>query len=440
MANYPNIFVVASAVTPRLTYTVKLLFENLLQQKAQVISKEAFKHLPADAYFINYTDQHLPDALLHIPPEGLLAETHVRKAYPPLNWVSGIPRLFPLEQLESLGFDLLSAAFYLASAYAYYQTNATDDHQRHDENALFTFQRELSDYPYVHHYAGYLAERLRPQLPYALSLPGPDVHITWDIDHAWAYRHRGLWKQLRGIGGDLKHRGLSGLSQRAQTLAGFQLDPFFTFPLIEKHSPKTCTTFFFPINGTSKWDSPYKASNTAYQSLIKDIRDSGFDIGLHPSYYAGFYPNLLKQEKQQLATILGKPITQSRQHFLRYRIPDTFKALETEGIEHDYSLTPISSNGFLTGMARPYTWFDLSENQQGALTLQPTMVMDRSLRTYQGLTPAEGVQQLETIKERCWDSGGTFTVLLHNETLSNQGEWAGWQEHLLDWLGNLAPH
>ena len=440
MRDHPHIFVVSSTVTPRLTYTVELLFETLLQQKALVVSEDELKGLSADACIINYTDQHVPQALLHVPPEGLLAETHIRNDPPPLSWVQGFPRLFPLEQLESLGFDILSAAFYLASGYAYYQSEAFDEHHRYDEQSLLTFQEDLHCYPYVHHYAGYLAERLQPQLSYPLSLPQSDVHVTWDIDHPWAYRHRGLWQQLRAIGGDLKHRGFAGLSQRAQTLAGFQLDPFFTFPMIEKHSPKAHTTFFFLINGTSKWDSPYKASNTAYQALIKDMRDSGFDIGLHPSYHAGFDPKLLKKEQQQLATILEKPVTQSRQHFLRYRIPDTFQALEAEGIEHDYSLTPISSNGFLTGMARPYPWFDLSQNQPGSLTVHPTMVMDRSLQLYQGLTPEEGVKQLQTMKERCCEWGGVFTVLLHNETLSNQGEWAGWQEHLLDWLDKLAPH
>lgn len=434
MATAPAIYVIANQSTARLRYIVDLLFGQLLDQTAKVVPLHQLDQVPADGVVINYTQEFLPRAILHIPPEGLLYEKEIRSSSPPLSWADGMPRLFPMEQLESLGFDILSAAFYHASGYAYYQSSAFDDHQRHDEASLFPFQHNLQAYPYVHHYAGHLAENINPHMDETMTLPSPDWHLTWDIDNPWAYRHRGLWNQLKGIGGDMKNRGIKSLFHRLQTLSGFRMDPYYTFHLMRKYSPASKTTFFCLINGSTKWDSPYKASNPAYQGFICDLRDAGYEVGLHPSYNAGFKPALLKQEKQALEAVLGQPVTHSRQHFLRYRIPDTFRHYQEQGILQDFSLTPIRQGGFVTGMARPYPWFDLYQNEPQDLMLHPTMVMDRTLQLYQALSPAEGLRELRDYQERCYQAGGIFTILLHNETLSEEGDWAGWQAPLLEWL------
>lgn len=437
MTDPSTIYVVSSGVTPRLTYTVALLFDNLLQQKSEVVEEATYPELPEQAWVINYTNQHLAGALLHIPPEGLLAENQIRQEAPPFTVMEGFPRLFPLEQLDSLGFDILSAAFYLASGYAFYQSDAKDEHGRHDEQALFTVQQNLHTYPWVHHYADYLAQKLAQATGKKLSLPKADYHLTWDIDRPWAYRHQGFLRQLKGSIGDLRHFGVSTMLERWQTLAGLKLDPFFTYPLISQYSPPAKTTCFFLINGKTPYDSFYNAQNEAYQKLIKDLQEEGFGLGLHPSYQAGMKPTLLKREKAQLEGILKQEITVSRQHFVRYQFPETFRNILDAGIKQDYSLCPIGTSGFLMGMARPFHWFDLSANQTQPLILQPTMVMDRSLQQYQGLRPEEGMDQLQLFHERTRQAGGIFTLLLHNETISNHYGWEGWQKPLLEWLANL---
>jgi hypothetical protein len=432
-----TLYVISPAITPRLTYTVSLLFEELLQQPAKAIPEDERRTLPADAWVLNYTDQPMPEGLLHIPPEGLLTETHIRDEPPALAWVEGFPRLFPLERLDSLGFDILSAAFYLASGYAFYQTEAKDEHGRYDEQALFPVQQELHKHPWVHHYAEHLARHLAAATGHRPRLPVADYQLTWDIDRPWAYRHQGLLRQLRGSLGDIRHSGITTMLERWQTLAGFRLDPFYTYALIRQYSAPAKTTCFFLINGRTRYDSLYSAQHKGYQKLILDLREEGFSIGLHPSYQTMLKPALLHQEKAQLEAILQQPVTQSRQHFLRYQFPDTFRTLAAAGIQQDASLCPVTTTGFLIGMARPFLWFDLTENQPSSLTLHPTMAMDRSLQQYQCLTPEAAVDELHRLQERSRGAGGVFTALLHNETLSNRHEWAGWQAPLLSWLSQL---
>ena len=429
-----SLYIVAATVTARLTYAAELLFGTLLSLPVKVVPLAELDQIPEDALIINYTHTYLSRACLHIPPEGLLHETGLRTAPPALSWDKSLPRLFPMEQLESLGFDVLSAAFYLATGYAFYQQKGRDAHQRHEEAGLYTVQEGLHSQPYVHWYASHLAGKINPFLQTGVTLPHAGIHFTWDIDNPWAYRHRGLWQQFKGVAGDLKNRGLQSLGRRLQTLAGFRLDPFFTFPLIREVGPVDQTTVFCLMNGNSQWDGFYKASNPAYQRLIRDLRDDGYEVGLHPSYKAGFQPALLKQEKLNLEAILGHPVNHNRQHFLRYRLPDSFHAYQAQGITQDFSLCPVQQCGFLTGMARPYPLFDPNLNKPVGLTVHPTMVMDRSLQQYQGLTPEEGLHTIRDYQARSDRAGGIFTILLHNETLSNEGGWEGWQAPLLEWM------
>lgn len=437
MTDSSPIYVVSSFITPRLAYVLNLLFEELLHQPAKAILRDELEALPADAWIVNYTDQPVPGALLHIPPEGLLAEKHVRKKQPVLSWIDGFPRLFPLEQLDSVGFDILSAAFYLASGYTYYQTEARDEHGRYDEQALFPVKEGLHRHPWVHHYADHLARCLEAATGYRPQLPAADYHLTWDIDRPWAYRHQGFLRQLRGSIGDVRHYSLTTMLERWQTLAGFKLDPFYTYALIRQYSQPAKTTCFFLINGQTRHDSLYTAQNEAYQKLMVDLREEGFSLGHHPSYQTMLKPALLQQEKAQLEAILQQRVTRSRQHYLRYQFPETFQGLVEAGIEQDASLCPVTTTGFLMGMARPFWWFDLTANQRQSLILQPTMAMDRSLQQYQRLTPEAAIDQLRQLHERSQGAGGVFTLLLHNETLSNRHEWAGWQEPLLSWLSQL---
>jgi hypothetical protein len=56
------------------------------------------------------------------------------------------------------------------------------------------------------------------------------------------------------------------------------------------------------------------------------------------------------------------------------------------------------------------------------------MVMDRTLKDYLNLSEAQAVDTVKTIVENVKAVGGQFTLLWHNDALSNSGEWEGWHE------------
>ncbi|MEL6733840.1 MAG: hypothetical protein AAFP83_22075, partial [Bacteroidota bacterium] len=53
------------------------------------------------------------------------------------------------------------------------------------------------------------------------------------------------------------------------------------------------------------------------------------------------------------------------------------------------------------------------------------------------LTPEQAYQRFSDLKKTTEVYGGKFTLLLHNDTLSNSGEWAGWLDTILKMMDEV---
>jgi hypothetical protein len=135
----------------------------------------------------------------------------------------------------------------------------------------------------------------------------------------------------------------------------------------------------------------------------------------------------MNHEVKQLQSITGVPVNHSRQHFLRYRLPETFRYLLDVGVKHDYTLGFYSKIGFKTGMAIPYPWFDLDKNKITELILHPTLAMDRTFQAYMKVSPEQALEEVKQLVDKVKAVNGSFTLLLHNDSLSESGEWKGWR-------------
>ncbi|MDD4248007.1 MAG: hypothetical protein PHT13_02675, partial [Methanosarcina sp.] len=63
------------------------------------------------------------------------------------------------------------------------------------------------------------------------------------------------------------------------------------------------------------------------ESSLGEISDRGWEAGLHGGYYS--YNNLeaLKSEKKRLENVLGKKVIGFRNHYLRFKTPETWELL-----------------------------------------------------------------------------------------------------------------
>ncbi len=111
------------------------------------------------------------------------------------------------------------------------------------------------------------------------------------------------------------------------------------------------------------------------------------------------------------------------------------------GIQEDYTPYLNGTGGFPNGMMIPYPWFDLEEDTVTGLTLVPTILMDRTIvgtpespRYTDQLAPSKEFDRLlATIIE----GNGAFVLCLHNECLSESGEWATWSSWFAEIMKRL---
>ncbi len=419
--------------SPRIDYTFEVLSQLMGEWPIAIQTQSPDPELP----YINYRSELVPGAF-NLPCSGLLVEEHIRSDAPVHSGKGENLQLFStLKGSWDIPFDLPAAAFHLLTDYEKYQVDHFDDHARYDPKAYPSSEYGLEQIPVVHHWAQMLKTALSKRFPKLKELPHlkspPPYEITVDIDQPWRYQHKGKLAFWGGWLKDFMQGNWEEARRRGQTFEG-QKDPNDTFDILFELIPPERGTFFCLLGGSRPPDSRFNEHTPAFRELIQHIQHQGYQLGIHPSYHSFLNPNLINQEAQSLGSITGKSPTFSRQHYLRYRLPNTFRSLLSAGIKQDYSLCLYLSGGFPQGMARAFPWFDLAQNKETSLMLHPTILMDRSLMQYAQLTPQQAMKRAQTLLLTTQKYLGTFTLLIHNDALSEMGEWRGWGHTLRNCL------
>jgi hypothetical protein len=245
----------------------------------------------------------------------------------------------------------------------------------------------------------------------------PPFHavVTYDIDIAYRYRGK-IW--YHWIGAFIKSILLLHLKvsrNLLQTLFTDKIqDPYNQFDNYQLSAEKTGQKpIFFILTATfGKFDKNINPKSKVFFNLIKKIKTFS-EIGIHPSYYSMEKTTLIFKEKQKLENIANLKITKSRQHYLRFSFPDTFRALIDVGIKEDYSIGWYDEVGFRTSTTIPCPFFDLLENRETLLILHPITAMDVALFRCCS-TIEESKSLLLSLKQEVEKWGGEFITLTHN--------------------------
>jgi hypothetical protein len=252
---------------------------------------------------------------------------------------------------------------------------------------------------------------------------------TFDIDNAYAYREKGFMRTVGGYVKDLLKLDFGQVKDRTQVLFGNKRDPYdtydFQFSIQKKYKFKTI--YFFLVGDYGVNDKNLPVESRKFQSLIKTVGDYA-EVGVHPSYGSNSKPELLKKEVGRLAKVLHREVTNSRQHFLKLSFPDTYRNLIDLDITDDHTMGFANEIGFRAGICSAFNFYDLDLEIETKLRIHPFTVMDATLKYYMKVPPSKAIEAIRPLLEEVKKVNGTFISLWHNESLSGEKQWQGWQD------------
>lgn len=426
--NHP-ILVYSSLLTKRLRYITQHILSDMLALKVHFTSnRDAF--IAHDGAKINYSSCQFADELFFYPAT-LLFEKGIKAQQIKVTWYRDMPIFYRHQNNSDLPFDIFAASFFLISRYEEYLPHTRDAHDRYPAEESLAHRDNFLHLPVIDHWVIWLSNVLLRRYPNLPILRKRYKFIaTYDIDIAYAYRHKGILRNLGGSLQSLRHSDAKAqLSERIRVLAGIDPDPYDTyqwqFDLQQQYQFRA--NYFFLVGEYGIFDKNISANGLAYQRLIQSIADF-YEVGIHPSYRAASSPNILADEIRCLADITKKEVKKSRQHYIKLNLPQTYQTLLDLGIDKDYTMGYPSQAGFRAGTASSFWFYDLSLETPTELRIFPFAVMDVTLQHYLNLSPEEATRTIEQLIAQTKAVKGVFCPIWHNHTLCNLHEWRGWRE------------
>ena len=353
-----------------------------------------------------------------------------------------VKAIFPIFHKQSImTFDVFAASFFLVSRYEEYLPYVSDQHGRFESNSSVLAKMGMLQKPLVNHWIKAFGSRLQSLFPtLKIREKSYRFQLTYDIDSTWAYLHKGLVRSTGAYVKDFFKADFSEIRQRTKVLRRKQSDPFNTFDyqldIQKKYKLRPLYFILFANYGLN--DKNISVRSRHFQHFIKYLGDYA-EIGIHPSYASFDDKALLKEEIKRLSRVLNKEVTKSRQHFLRMNMPTTYHNLIDMDIEDDYTMGYAAQPGFRAGIADDFYFYDLDHDVITNLRVHPFTLMDGTLRDYMKLGATEAVMQAEELIKSVKAVGGTFILLWHNETLSEQKRWVGWRTVFESILKSAMP-
>ena len=211
------------------------------------------------------------------------------------------------------------------------------------------------------------------------------VCLTHDVDEIYPPLKHTLLSSFTC----LKKWNISGLREHMfWKLNGKEKSPYWNFKKIitleEKYDARSSFYFLATDADISRFRYPIEDLKDELGSII----DSGWEVGLHGGYYA--YDNLeeIREEKKRLEKVSGRKVNGYRNHYLRFKIPDSWEFLAEAGFRYDTTFGYNEMVGFKNGMCHPFRPYNLRTDREVNLLEIPLTIMDDTLfdlaKSYEG--------------------------------------------------------
>ena len=414
-------------ITPRLRYIVDFCSTQLFNEPIRLTSsREQF--LAFDGPKINYSDGQI-EHVFSIVPAGLLFERGVVPQTITCSEPDGRKVFFTTK--GDFPFDIFSATFYLISRYEEYLPHEKDVYGRYAHTQSLACKEGFLDIPLVNYWLQDFRAALGRYYPgLGFRYPAFKFIPTYDIDSAFSFLHKEWWRNLGGALKALAMGRWGALRQRIGVLGGKLQDPFDAYEWLDSLHLycRLRPYYFFLVAARCKGaDRNLPLSSAGFQELIQ-YHAAGYRLGIHPSWQSGDDEKLLREEIEWLEVISGQSMNRSRQHFIRFTLPETYRRLQRHGINRDFSMGYGTINGFRASVACSFYWYDLGKEETTELRVFPFCFMDSNAYYKQKYTAARAMTELLHYYHHIRKVNGLMITIWHNNFLGTDPDFAGWRE------------
>lgn len=332
--------------------------------------------------------------------------------------------------LNYCSVDIFGSAFFMMTRYEELVIDARDSYGRFPATESIAFRESFLHRPIINEYIELLWQWMKRFWPTIKRRERQFMIMpTHDCDRPFQLLSIPRWPRLRALVGDIvKRHDISSFLQNfkinyeALVKDDFSHDPYNTFSQImdiDEEYGFTGTFFFMTSHGRHFLDGIYDIQDSPVVRLAKEIVARGHRIGLHPGFGSADNFEWIQADADRLRQMLEKEKLDvknigGRQHYLYWKVPETWRYYEKAGLAYDASLGFADYIGFRCGVCYDYPVYDIIEQRTYKLREYPLEVMECSGLDYMKLSGDVMLAKCLEIKSMIKKYRGVFVILWHN--------------------------
>jgi hypothetical protein len=316
--------------------------------------------------------------------------------------------------------DLVAATFILLTRWEEWKRPDLDHMGCHREDSSLCVRQGFRDRPVLDEWAVVLRLWLeKKNNGWKPKISKPCVWISHDIDHLLYYKN--AWRIVRGFIRDAIYKknlyhAFGNAKKGISAIVDRKKDPCIgaIFDLMDMEDKlNERSTFFFMSANASKFDEGYDIASEPGRSMVASIRERGFEIGWHPSFFAAENDEVFEAELASIRSATNQFSIGVRHHFLRWQAGTSWKRMSDHGILFDATVGYNGCIGFRSSTAHFYPAYDLLKDAPLSLEVRPLIVMDGPLFR----NSANPIKAISKLRQRCEAVNGCFSIVIHNYTM-----------------------
>ena len=419
------ILVYTPKITRRIEYIFKHIFINIIGLEVNFTSKvDVFVSFEGPK--LSYAPKKLYNEF-YIKSNSILLEQGFSDVDIDVkNWEDS--KCFFYNENGTIPFDIFAASFYLISRYEEYLPHLKDVYGRFSFQESIAHKNNFIEDPVIDIWAYKLKDSLCSFFPNIIFNDRKfKLKTIIDVPSVYYYKNKGFLRTIGGVFTDLIRFNPKNIYSRFLVIFRLQKDPYDTFNwIINKQKQVTDKfLFFFLVGKFSTYDKNISLVKQPFINIIKFVSDYS-KIGLKLSFFALSNLDILKNEKADIESITNRDLTISRNSFSKVNLPINYRNLIKLNIREDYTMGYVNKIGFRASTCTPFLFYDIDNDIQTPLLINPYNLMDYSLLKINSFLDKK--EKVIALINKVKSVNGTFISVFHNYSFSNEIRWNRFKE------------